>query len=396
MRAITALTVLCCSAVFSTAQSDCALLLKHGLYNTFRTNNAAANSQDIRNHLCTDNSSDQTNSTGISANVNIPLSFSGGASYNQSQSRAMRSAMCSDGKSLKDDKNTNDVFNSFIDPAATQAFSQCVALKSQGLHVKTNYDEETQESLSISINYTVNGSASPQRITGVTVDTPGDTDESRQLKCSGSLWEKGRAREGMVLDGNVVGMTCSRKIVSDVSDAFLEGGKSVLAAHSRITIHTNADDVIRDFQSVPAPEIAIASPVPIGAIIDWFGYPGRPGTIPANFITCDGSIIPSGPMAGLATPNLNGRVTIGAAKLSEVGEIGGAKQGTVIIPAHMHMLVTGEHPNALRVDLGNGVVNHTTVSNFLVNSKTVADPGSKVLVDTEPPFVTTMKIMRFK
>jgi len=375
------------------AQDDCALLLQHGLYDTFHTANAAANSQDIRNHLCSDNSSAKASGTGVSANVDVPFQFSGGGTYNQTQSEAIRAAMCSDGSSITRDNSAVDVYSHIISPTAISAFSQCVALNKQGLHVRTLYDESGQGVVTISMNYSTDGSNPPQQVTGIDLNTPNDPDEKRKVKCAGPLAVAAQGSGGARLDGNVLTMTCSRGIVADPRNAFLVAGNRVLAAPSRITINTNVGAVVRDFSAIAAPEIVTESPVPIGGIIDWFALPG--GTIPANFILCDGSVIPSGPMAGQKAPNLKGRVTVGTATVSEVGAIGGSDKATVEIPAHEHTLLVGSGSEALREDGGNGVINHTTGAS-LVKSRTNLEPAHKISIDTEPPYVMVFKIMRFK
>jgi hypothetical protein len=389
MRFLVVIFSFFCSVAVTNAD-DCTALLQHGIYDTYRSANLGAKAQDIRNHLCTSNSSTNSNSTNATLNVNAIGYGNGGATYSASQTQAIYNAMCSDGSSISSDTQTANTYTQIIDRTAVAAWQQCVSLSQEGLHVKTTYSEDSQDEMTIAVYYTAPGTSSPHYIRGVSWLHPNDQNPNGKLACVGHLWDNGNAKGGVALGSIVQGMTCSRAVVADAKNAFLSGGKKVLAAESRIMIETDTEIVVREFAAMPVPESAPDSPVPIGAIIDFYAYPGT--TFPANFVLCDGKKILSGPLVGQSTPDLREQVTIGASQPSDMGATGGLAQVRIPLPDHAHRLVSNDSssPGFYGI-MGSG-------TNFF-DAKTLAQeggPGWFVDVPTMPPYVTVYKIMRFK
>lgn len=123
--------------------------------------------------------------------------------------------------------------------------------------------------------------------------------------------------------------------------------------------------------------------VPAGTIIAWSG---KQGSIPAGWAICDGTN---------GTPDLRARFIMGASNITSVGALGGANQRTLRVQIPALDLATGgrTHSKALRMENGNGIINHQTGVNYLVNSFTV--PGSAaVTIDTRPAFAELIYIIK--
>jgi len=126
----------------------------------------------------------------------------------------------------------------------------------------------------------------------------------------------------------------------------------------------------------------VLNALPRGTILLWSA---TTGPIPPGYFICDGSN---------GTPNLVNRFVMGAANLGEVRRPQGSSTGTVTVPSHSHDLVVGRAERALRVDGGNGVILHTTVSNALVNGFTAEAPARPITFNNTPASVKILFIMK--
>ncbi len=123
--------------------------------------------------------------------------------------------------------------------------------------------------------------------------------------------------------------------------------------------------------------------LPVGTIVAYHVKVGA--AAPAGWAVCDGAN---------GTPDLRGRFIRGTGDVASVGKRGGSNDATIPLPPHSHKLVTGHAANALREDGGSGVVNHTTVVDYLVNSYTDGGTGGNSRIDILPPFVDIIFIMK--
>lgn len=128
---------------------------------------------------------------------------------------------------------------------------------------------------------------------------------------------------------------------------------------------------------------AAARTVPAGTIVAWSG---KYDSIPSGWAICDGT---SG------TPDLRNRFIMGSSSTTSVGSPGGANEKTIRVEIPSVDLSTGgtSHSKALRMENGNGIINHPTTVNHLVNSFTVRS-NVEFTIDTRPLFVQLIYIMK--
>ena len=125
------------------------------------------------------------------------------------------------------------------------------------------------------------------------------------------------------------------------------------------------------------------SDLPPRTIVAYYAKTGA--AAPPGWVVCDGAN---------GTPDLRDRFIRGTGDVANVGKMGGADDATIPLPPHSHKLVTGQAANALRVDGGSGVINHTTVVDYLVNSYTDGGTGGTSHINTTPPYVEIIYIMK--
>lgn len=164
--------------------------------------------------------------------------------------------------------------------------------------------------------------------------------------------------------------------------------------------------------SIPAEGSTVIAPpalVPLGAVLDWWQF-SPVQQPPAGYAICDGTVITdrNSPFWGAYTPDLSGKFVMGTADANQIGNAGGA---STIDLAHAHGMshthggTTGSaeqsgSPVLERINTGSGdqiasrpIHTHTFYTGLPDPMTTDFALGT---VETLPPYVTLLKIMRIR
>lgn len=360
----------------SAQTSDCAELLRHGIYEHFVQTGRTSSFSETHKEICRAYSEYQSDAKGAGVKASYGL-FSGSASYSANQIRSVGDAMCDKGTSITDDATFRNTNSSTISQEAVNAWKSCVAHRDQQIVTAVTFQDTDQgtEGLTVSLRYAAAG-VSNNRVERI--------DATGNLACTGgvlsTLVNKGNLAgdERPPLDSVVRAVTCKRTISSK---PFLSGTREVYADAASLELHTTAGTLVYQLPPV-VPKTSVG--LPIGSIVAWFS---KQGPVPDGWAVCDGTN---------GTPDLRNTFVMGTGDVSGVGSKGGSNEVTATNGARA-LLATGktDHPYALRVDGGNGVVNHQTqcAGCNLVNS--FVEPGAVTMTfDNRPSYVGLLYIMK--
>ena len=276
------IAILCSSAlllavaVASRAQDSadsCNVLLRHGIFDSFRSNNIQASDSIISSKICDKYNSLKQTGFGAGATVDIPLVASGSASFSSQSLEAIGKVLCEAASSVVDAQAAQSQASQFIDRAAVDAWAACVKQydKPSGLRSITTFREDDQAFISISIRYVdPEGNAGQQQVKNITLDPLeafGCVDQSQEVcsACHDDLWEETRKGGHPNLTSAFLTISCSRRFPANPVKI---GDATFLAPAATIVLHTTAGDVVRNLAAVPAPLPPQPPPViPPGTVV---------------------------------------------------------------------------------------------------------------------------------
>lgn len=142
----------------SFGQDQCRELLRHGIYNTVRSEQAGSSGTTIYNQICSSYNSSHAGTLKADASGNFSV-ISGAASFSKTELESIGQAMCS--SSYSDAQAMNEVsnFSAVVSPEGLKAFNECVKDANAGLIVNTKYDENAPEFVILTAHYSPIGNA---------------------------------------------------------------------------------------------------------------------------------------------------------------------------------------------------------------------------------------------
>jgi hypothetical protein len=288
----------CLLAATSTAAAQdntCSVLLRHGIYDTYRQQSGAVNATQFHTNLCEAYSRYKQDQSSGSVRVSYAV-FGAGGDYSASQLDVIGRTMCSTSESSAFSQSDLSVFSSTINPQAVVAFSECMRQFGYGLRTQTDIRESDAGHLTLTINYVpMPGAPGSVPLRYVRVD-PQDA-----WSCGGTLWDK---RNGDInLDTTVYSLSCERNFRSTTVD-----GRAFKAGPSTVTVATGNATVTRNFSAEPAAPPPVPGAFPVGAIVSFWGTKAEAEQQKAfGWWPCDGSKIADqlSPLFDKDAPNLD-------------------------------------------------------------------------------------------
>ena len=352
--------VLACTANFAHADDACNALLAHGIYDHFVETGASSSRSAAESGICRAYHQYESDSQHGDASGNYYDVISGNASYTGTQIKSIGDEMCSHSASSAGNENYTNVDRSVISPAAVQAWQQCTS--NTLIATTTTFHDTDQGTEGFVLGFRLMNGGNDAKVVSVTSDN---------IKCQSAQLEPlitGKEKElpfGLI----TYSLDCTR----EVSDAPHQSGmRMVYAPAAHVNVVTTVGNITRDLPAILPP--VPPNPVPLGAIIAWYG---TTATVPAGWAICDGTG---------GTPDLRDKFIRGTGDFKKIGTPAGSNN----IQAPSVNLMEGKSERAMRMDQGNGIVNHTTTATFLVNSYTIPT----TLTFDGPPYVELMYIMK--
>lgn len=266
--------------------SACNALLRQGVYDHFREFTKTAQESRIRNEICEAYQSYQKDVAGGNVQASYGL-FSGSASASAESIEQLGKSMCSLNSSDAAANSLVEKSASVIHDTALQSFVECRKTEGVGLKVATDFREDPELNggvgfvgLTLSYRPDVGIEERPQ-IFGWEV-IPKDS-----LSCSGTLTS---VKPGTPFSANAVDLNCQR-VVNKTPSKVLDGANERLfyAPSATVVVKTGTGPVRRHLLAIaPAPKPEPTRD-PIGAVIAYPGPVADDGTLPTNWMLCDGS-----------------------------------------------------------------------------------------------------------
>lgn len=379
------MSVVCVSAA---AQDEfvCNGLLRHGVYDKFRETSSSANASTFASHICQayqQMKQDQTNGS-VSAHY---LLAGGEGSYSRQQLEYLGQFMCGDSFSQSSASQALSIIQDVIDPAAMDAYRECVHQNSGGLKTSTTFREADQAQVTLELRYVAPVGAPAQTTIRDIVVSP-----ATAFTCAGPMWDLRKKNNGV--GTNLVSMSCTRNVSANPSTY---QGRNVLAPPATITVMTDAGNITRSMAAIAAGPPPTPLRIPLGTII---AYAGTLADAQAQqqfgWWICDGRTIQdpqAGSYNGKVTPNLSDRFLMGSA--TAANSMGG-KQDYTIPAATVTVWVSGwDDSRATVTDDRTGLCcgGHTWVrTSPLMSTGTL--PAATV--PTVPPYYAVFYLMKVK
>jgi hypothetical protein len=228
---------------------ECVALLRHGIYDTYRSQQNGASTSTVYNQICTNYQLYENHALKVDVNGQYGL-FSGGGSFSDDAVKSIGQAMCGSNYSNDQASQQIDNFSQVISPAGADAFKACVRLHQKGLIVDTLFDENDPNTATIGVTYVPNGVAGNNVFSSYTIAVDLAVPDKYKAFCNGGLEEK--LKKKAALEPNVhFAMVCTRPEVPDPKDAFFSGGIKLLAAAAHIQVGTDVDQIDLVFPKIP-------------------------------------------------------------------------------------------------------------------------------------------------
>jgi len=272
----------------------CTNIIQHGIYDYFRSIDVRDNASKMDKAIC--DKYESLKSSNLSGSANVDIFFAGGGSASMTKSELEQTAklICSKESAESSAKAVVDNASRIIDPHAVQAWRDCTTqyLISTGLKAKTEFREEDQKYVAISVRYiTPEGNPAGQQVKNIILDPPsafGCKDDKLEScsGCRGDLWDQTRKREAANLGSAYLTVACAR---SFPSTPVAIGDTKFIAPAATIQVHTTAGDVVRHLAAVPvAPPPAPLPAVPAGTVV---AFGGDESKVPQGWLLCNGLAI---------------------------------------------------------------------------------------------------------
>jgi hypothetical protein len=289
----------------------CSSLLQHGLYDRLREQQASSSATQFSNSLCSAYERLQQDKKGGGAKVSYGLA-SGSASFNSEQLEYVGQFMCTNTFYQSASNDSLALLRQTINPAAVDAWKECISQANRGLKVKTYFREEDQALMTLEISYTAPIGALPfTTIDSITSDS--------SLHCDGTM--KGVMGKRDALGTQSVAVVCTR----DISDQPFQDTKRhlIYAKPATITVMTASGTISRTMGAVYAGPPPTPLVVPVGTIIPFYGpQEEAEKQVAFGWWICDGRTV-TDPLApnydGKATPDLRDKFLLGAVNAGTSG-----------------------------------------------------------------------------
>jgi len=173
------------------AQDGCVALLRHGIYNTYRSTSGNSSASSARSDFCTAYS--QSKQTGHSAGLEASYKvFSGKATYSDQSAEALASSTCSNSFTASQADAMLDTFSQVIDSNAVDAYKTCTAAARGGLMYTITPSETSANTISVEMHYQpgVGITSGQQRVDRVTVSQDANIAAIQGVTCKGKLWDQ--------------------------------------------------------------------------------------------------------------------------------------------------------------------------------------------------------------
>jgi len=375
--------------LFTTAQviaqvnnSNCAPLIQHGIYDTYRQTAGSVNSAQYKFDLCQAYNRLQTDKKNASVSGHYGLA-GGEGNYSAEQLDQIGQAMCTATQTSTYSQSDLNVMQQVIDQSAIDAYKECVSLDSAGLKTKTTVREADAGQMTLDMYYVTPIGGIPQ----VSVKKI-DISPSDAFTCVGPLWDmQGKAQK---MDTHLYSMSCTRRVA-----AALPAGANILAPASTVTVMTDVGSVTRSFAALRAAPPPPPFDIPIGTIVAFSGSKEQAEAQTADgWWICDGRTVhdnKSPTFDGKDTPNLQGQFLMGDVSS---GQTGGSKTFSIVnqtIKSH----TTGGFgdPKIYGDPFTHMQGSHTWTTDSSIYSEGV---WQGLNINTVPPFYTTIYLIRVR
>lgn len=230
--------------------------------------------------------------------------------YSGAQVEQIAKAACTYASDVTDATAAKDIYMDTVDANAIAAWAQCNALRAT-FDPSITFPDDGKRTVVVSLRYQGHETSS---VTSVAVDDP--------VRCTGDLGLITAAnaqsfRSRLLQPNATVTETCVRPLSTDPNHAYSTSGGMVYALPVNVIFSTPDGPVTASLQPLPVTPASTSANVPIGGIVDWFTKAGAT-TLPDGYQICDGSQIIVGPLAGIRTPNLVHRFTMGVSDDKDV------------------------------------------------------------------------------
>jgi microcystin-dependent protein len=282
------------SAQIMLGQDQCVALLRHGMYNTYRSTSGSSTVSGAKSDFCNAYSSFKQSGQSASLEASYKV-FSGSASYNQQSVEALASSVCGSNMSHAQANAVLDTLSSVIDSNAIDAYKTCVASSAVGLVYKIIPSEVSANTISVQVQYKQSGTPNTQKITKVSISQDAQVSIKQKVACEGNLFTEGNRPGGVVLTSEVLSMVCTRSSANVATDAFSFLNRRVLAAPVTIAVHTNLGIINAELAELPLTALPPPSVfTPVGSVVAFAGEKE-----PDGWMLCDGRALPRNSYAEL-------------------------------------------------------------------------------------------------
>jgi Phage Tail Collar Domain len=223
------------------AQDKCVALLRYGINNTVRSEQAGSSASTAYSQICSSYNSYKSGTLHADASGKYGV-ISGQASFTKNEIESIGQAMCSTSYNDAQAKNQTSNFSSVVSPAGLDAFRDCVHATEHGLALSIDFDEAAPEIVTISAHLsqgTGNPSTAQQYVSPTLIDSSAPAAmAAAQVTCSGPLFDAGKEKKPIT--GAELVMTCRRPVENDPSKTFPIAGKlGGIAFPASITVPTD-------------------------------------------------------------------------------------------------------------------------------------------------------------
>jgi phage-related tail fiber protein len=267
-------------------QDQCVALLRHGLYNTYRSTSGNSSLTSAKSDFC--NAYSQFKQSGQSASLEASYKvFSGSASYSQQNVESLASQACGSSSSYSQADAALDTLSQVIDGGAIDAYEKCVEAGKVGLMYKIIPSEVSANTISVEVYYQQKGTPTSQRIDKVTISQDNGISKNQSVQCAGTLFDRGNQVGGVTLTSEVLSMVCTRSGANTSAGAFPFLNRQVYAAPVTIAVHTNMGIIQAELSTLPvtpAPPPPVFTPV--GSVVAFAGEKE-----PDGWLICDGRLL---------------------------------------------------------------------------------------------------------
>jgi hypothetical protein len=343
-------------------QDVCNALLKHGIYDHLVEVGATSSRSAAENDICRAYYQEESDARSGNAGGSYGL-ISGNASFSSAQIKRLGEQMCQHDAASSANSDYTKVDQTLISPAAVNAWQECT--RNSLLATETSWQDTDQGTVAVAISFHLAGGGANNTVSTVTTS---------HIDCTSSDLNSiinARTPRPVALGTKAYSLDCKRTVANA---PFQSGQRQVYAEASRVVIATSVGNITRDLPAMlPTPP---TNPIPPGTIIAWYSTTQAP--VPAGWKLCDGTG---------GTPDLRDHFIRGTGDYRKVGEAGGSND--VKIPAVDLKYGLPDYGKSMRVDGGNGIINHSSAGN-LINSVT-----TPVTVTTDgPPYIRMMYIIK--